>query len=990
LSDPLLRQIPPEDQGARTAGWYDFQYHCALRLLLALLVNEESGGVILETHEDVLLMNPHGKVKEAVSVKHRDQEQPWTMTSIIKQGGLGHLFATWRSADRGIGVRLMTNAALASGKNGARRLMEFAETDEEERKELLADLAGKLQCDPEEAADFLESVTLEPSLPHRWYVEHAQIARFLMPVLRRHRLPLGRREQAYEAALQLLAVRSKDRDPLDEEARLVALRGVERLNEEREAQLRARTVSTDHLLRVLSEAMAASAGETKHVEAHPFLLPKAEIRRTEEMRKVAEKITHPETRLVALLGVGGEGKSTVAKQYVVSEAEESFETTFSFSFRAGSPELFFKEAFRVFPPKDGHMAEGDPFQQARQLAESLCKRRALVVLHEFECVLGGKDGSGLGRLESRDLKEFLALLLSAPHCQSKVLATSRIFPVEFKEVQGFVYHKIRPYGSKEIVEYLRKRGISGSDAHLEAAGERFFGHALTIAALADFLLRSEWRGSVKGVESFQSLPPDREGRTRAVLDSYRELLSDAARDVVLVTGASTEGLSRRSLAAVCESIGVDGEALEEVLESLADSALLRYELGVVGAVIDTHSLIAEYFLEHEDDQRVEEIRRALQQHYVSLMPPGCAESLEEARPGIAAFMQAVACEDWETATELYFSRLPVPRELFWSGHYRVCRQLTDPLLAAWKTGRHGLHPDHRAGLLANLGRVEAKMGDVDRALEAFDEAAAEAISGSRGYLRGVLYGIEVALEGARCWLARERLYAARSNGHFDMSDYRVIGRTGYLEVCVGNYDLADEFLSRAIEDGVAQWASGNEDAAGYVCLFRRVRADLLVRRGCMFEAHAEIDLALEIARGPLGFRDYEGHLCRTRGDAYYRARGIEKARVEYGQALEIARDSGYAWLKAESLVGQARLALIEGEGEEAIEISRQAKSIAEGGGWWLELGRAHVIRGEAALILGRNAAEDVSAAIEVARASGHHLLETEARQLYDDWTEGRA
>lgn len=982
MSDPLLSEDPPEDQGARTAGWYDFQHHCVLRLLLGMLVREEAGAVILETHEDALLLGPKGTVSEAISVKHRDDSGPWTLRSLIEQGGLRHLFDTWNRAGQSIGVRLMSNATLNTGRRGAHRL-----TATEPDAGALAEVAALLESHPETVRRFRDALTVD-RLPHRWDVEAKQTAQLLLPVLTRYGLPLDRRERAYRAALHLVAERSKDRDPLDQEARLAILDRATRVELEREARLAARTVTTEQLLAALAAAASAPFEPTRHFEVHPFLMPKAEVRREKALREVSEKIDEPTNRLVALVALGGEGKSTVAKQYVVGPAEERFDVTFSFSFRSDSPETFLGEACRVFLPGDD--GDGGPFQQARRLAGTLREVRALLVLHEFECALVREKGVDRGKLESRELREFLALLLSAPESRSVVLATSRLLPVEFKEVQGFNQYELEPLDAREVVEYLRKRDISGRKGQLAKAGRRFGGHALTIAALADYLHRSEWNGSIKGVKSFRSLPPDRQGRTRAVLDNYRRLLSDQAQDVLIAIAAASEGPRRDDLVSVGQSMGMSREELEEVFEALEDSVLLRWASEEDDAIVSTHPLVADYFLECSDAARVEGVRTALRRQYVSRMPPGCAESLDEAKPGIAAFTQSVALGDWEGATELYFKRLPVPRELFWAGHYRICRELTNPLLMAWKKGEHQFESDQLAYLLANLGRVEAKTGDVDRALAAFDEAAA-ADPGSPGHLRGVLYGIEVALEGGRCRLARERMHAARANTDINVGDYRVGGRMGYLEACAGNFDLAKDLLTRAIDAAAQAEAAGNEDAAGYTCLFLRVRADLRVRFGHLPEAHGDIDAALEIARGPASFRDYEGHLYRTRGDAFRQVGGFEQAQVEYGRALTIARDSGYEWLKAEALIAQGRLALTQGETAEAIAMAERAKNLAKAGGWWLEQGRACVLRGEAALATGAaSVREDVPRGLELAEASGHHLLISEASHLFDEWMEGRA
>jgi tetratricopeptide (TPR) repeat protein len=988
--DPLLSTDPVEDRGAHTASWYGFQHNCALRLLLAAVAGGERLGMVFETHEDILLTDAGGRVAEAIGVKHRERGTPWSIAELLRTGGLAHLFATWQEANGSIGVRCMSNAKLRAGAGGADRIRAAAGSpDDEHRPEVIEAFARVLGCDEPEAEAFLDCVHLDVGLPFRSHIDATQATQLLVPALKALDLPLENRDGVYRAALHLVADRSKDVDPLDVDARLALLRGTRLELGERAARIESRTVTSDDLIACLREA-ARVAPAIRHYEVHPVALPRAFVERPAAEAAIRARIESDRTRVVAVKAVGGEGKSTVVKRFVEDESKRAFSRTFSFSFRSGTPEEFLDEAYAFFAP-EAEAGAATLFAKARRLARALLDVDALLVLHEFEEVLVKTSGADFGRFVSREIHELLTLLLSAESSRSKVLLTTRVVPVEIHGAAGYDDYPLPALSEKESLAYLRKRGVAGSDRDLEAAADRFFRHALTLAALADFLLRSRWQGDIAGAKPFERSPRDRDQRLAAVLGSYAELLSEAERDVVVAIAASSGGLEKDALVAVCEAVGVAGEELDTAFAILSDSVLLSRDAASPAEVLTIHHLIAEYFLGSGSASRVRQIRTALASFHGARMPAGRAGSVGEAQPGIAAFEQHVELRQWEPAHELYSTRLPVTQHLFWSGHYRVCRSLTEPLIDAWERGEIELDGEAASALLLDRGRVEAKVATVDSALGVFDRAAELASPGSATHARAVLYGVEVALEGGRCRLARDRLGGALRGGSLDPEGFRVAGRRGYVQGCLGNRKAAAKLLSKAIDEAGAAHVSGDYTATGYLCLFLRVRADLAIRFGEIPQAHADIDRALELAAGPKAFHDYEGHLYRARGDAYLAVAGPDGAHGHYARARRIAAESGYRWLRAEALIGLSRCAILEGEEEEALHLADDALEIAREGGWWVELGSAHLLRGEIGLVGGElDPREDIAAARALARQSGHHLLASQAEQVFQEWTEGRS
>ncbi|MFT3942225.1 MAG: hypothetical protein QM705_00170 [Ancrocorticia sp.] len=131
----LLALPQLDDAGAQTADRYEWQAAMAAADGLSLYLQHRRGElkpldpsqirIICEFHEDWVIQV--GSNVELVSAKHRDLVSgTWrSISSLTSEGGVGHLFSRWLYSERKPFVRLVTNAAPASGE--ARRFFECRE-----------------------------------------------------------------------------------------------------------------------------------------------------------------------------------------------------------------------------------------------------------------------------------------------------------------------------------------------------------------------------------------------------------------------------------------------------------------------------------------------------------------------------------------------------------------------------------------------------------------------------------------------------------------------------------------------------------------------------------------------------------------------------------------------------------------------------------------------------------------------------------------------
>lgn len=132
-----------------------------------MLADDRITSVICESDEDYVI---NQEEPEFVSVKHREPDQGvWTITGLCSEGGVSHLFATWRAKGKAVRCRLQTNAGLKTGKSEARALERAcADRDEQKLRAFAENLQDKINAESvDEALDFLHALRIEAGLPKR-------------------------------------------------------------------------------------------------------------------------------------------------------------------------------------------------------------------------------------------------------------------------------------------------------------------------------------------------------------------------------------------------------------------------------------------------------------------------------------------------------------------------------------------------------------------------------------------------------------------------------------------------------------------------------------------------------------------------------------------------------------------------------------------------------------------------------------------------------
>ncbi len=323
--------------------------------------------------------------------------------------------------------------------------------------------------------------------------------------------------------------------------------------------------------------------------------------RTEELAKLKQWIFDDGCRLVAVLGIGGIGKTALSAK-LVEQIKDKFE-------------YFIWQSLHNVPQiKDvlAHMVKSLAGKQETELSESvderisllinyLCSHRCLLVLDNAEMILQGGERAGHYREGYEDYGELLRRVGEVSH-QSCLVITSREKLREIALLEG----ETLPVRSLEILglkqtdaqEIIKVKNIFGSETECREIVERYAGNPLALqivsATINELFDASISKFLEQGVAVF--------GNISELLDQQFERLSDLEKKIVYWLAINREPTSILELK---EAIvpPVTQSKLLAAIESLRYRSLI--ERNVLFFALQT--LVLEYMKERLIEEVYEEI-----------------------------------------------------------------------------------------------------------------------------------------------------------------------------------------------------------------------------------------------------------------------------------------------------------------------------------------------------------------------------------------------
>ncbi|BAU09022.1 NB-ARC domain-containing protein [Fischerella sp. NIES-3754] len=325
--------------------------------------------------------------------------------------------------------------------------------------------------------------------------------------------------------------------------------------------------------------------------------------RTQEIATLEQWILDERCRLVAILGMGGIGKTTLAVK-LAQQIQEEFE-------------YVIWRSLREAPPIKSILANLTPFLSDEQetesnLPENLSERisrliyylqnnRCLVVLDNVESIL--RSGSRAGQYQEgyEGYGEMFRLLGEATH-QSCVILTSRENPKEVSLLKGRALPvrslQLRGLKVDDAQEILKVKGLSATEKEWQVMTERYAGNPLALKIVAT-TIEDVFDGNVT---DFLRENTAVFGDIRDVLDQQFERLSHIEKDIIYWLAINREPITLSVLREDMVS-PVPSPKLLEALESLLRRSLVEKN----AATFTLQPVVMEYVTQVLIEQVCEEI-----------------------------------------------------------------------------------------------------------------------------------------------------------------------------------------------------------------------------------------------------------------------------------------------------------------------------------------------------------------------------------------------
>jgi len=218
--------------------------------------------------------------------------------------------------------------------------------------------------------------------------------------------------------------------------------------------------------------------------------------REKELATLKQWIITDKCRLIAILGLGGIGKTSLAAK-LAENIQKEVDYLFWQSLKDAPPlKEFLKNLIQFLSPENRAFPETEN-DQLLELQKCLAKARCLIILDNFEALLSSKQENGVYLKDYEKYGELLKILGESSH-QSCLIMTSREKPAEIARLQGKSLsvreYRLSGLEQKEGYQLLKTKGILHEN--INTLVEYYQGNPLALKIVASSIQKL-FAGNVK-------------------------------------------------------------------------------------------------------------------------------------------------------------------------------------------------------------------------------------------------------------------------------------------------------------------------------------------------------------------------------------------------------------------------------------------------------------------------------------------------------------
>jgi WD40 repeat protein len=357
----------------------------------------------------------------------------------------------------------------------------------------------------------------------------------------------------------------------------------------------------------------------QHSESNPALLPSPASRsrhinwgeaphskqfygREQELATLSRWMKDEHCRLMAILGMGGMGKTSLAAT-VVDQVQEHYDCIFWRSLHNAPPlSSILQECIPFVSHQQRTALPEEEDSQISLLIESFRARRCLLVLDNAESILQEGSQAGQYRMGYEGYGRLLQRIGESRH-QSCLLITSREKPKEVALLEGETA-AIRSYHLAGLLagdgrEILNDKGLHGTEHTWESLINLYEGNPLALKLVGQ-MIREVFGGNITAfLKDGEVLFRD----IRDVLEQQMRRLTEREEEIVYWLAIEREATGLDDLQEDIVHPMSKGE-LQEGLRSLRRRQLI--ETSALGSIL--HNVIMEYLIDRLVEKVCEEIR----------------------------------------------------------------------------------------------------------------------------------------------------------------------------------------------------------------------------------------------------------------------------------------------------------------------------------------------------------------------------------------------